>query len=135
VREIGRNPFSFICWLARRELVLSADFRARTARGSFAWEWLFHAACLGAPCAHADTAPDASPVRREHAMTISSQYQALSQAEQERYHAEAFRVAGYSSAQTRADWDSLNMPAYYRQQRQQAVPLWGTLANLLPRRC
>jgi hypothetical protein len=131
LRAIGQNPFSFICWTVRREAILTPEFYARTLKGSAAWEWLFHATLLGDRSAHCNTAFADSPVRREHQQTISSQYQNLSSEQQEAYHREAFQIAGHSTAQIKADWKSLNMPAYYRKKREAVSPALGRLVNVV----
>jgi hypothetical protein len=130
---IGRNPFSFICWAVKRELVLTPEFYAKTLKGAAAWEWLFHATLLGAGGQHCNTPMDASPIRREHAHTISHQYSQMTPEQKQQLHDATLALTGYDTRDAVQDWRSLDMPAFYAAQRKRLSPLLGTLINLVPR--
>jgi hypothetical protein len=102
-----------------------------TLKGSYGWERLFHAMCFGSPHRHVDTVLHDSPIRREHVHTISSQYNPLTPEQKAQYHRDIFEIAHYSEEQSYADWQSLNVPQYYKQKRVAASPFWGGAANFL----
>jgi hypothetical protein len=132
VHAIGRNPFSFICWLVRRELVLTADFRERTLNGAAAWEWLFHATALPTAC-HCPTNAADSPVRRDHNLTLSSQNAAETPEMWAHITRDLYHHAGYSRAEAIEDWLAMRMNAYYRQQRMKIAPVYGLAMNTVYR--
>jgi hypothetical protein len=134
LRAIGQNPFSFICWTVRREAILTPEFYAKTLKGSAAWEWLFHATLLGAGGKHCNTAFADTPIRREHHQTISSQYTQMTPEQKKLFYDQIFAITRHSTDMAIKDWQSLNMPSYYLEQRQRLSPLLGRLVSLLPQR-
>ena len=71
IRQIGRNPFSFICWLIKFSSIDSVEFHQNLEKAAPGFEYFLHATLFEKKYSHFQTNEKTSPVRREHARTLS----------------------------------------------------------------
>lgn len=131
VQSIGRSvPFNFICWLVRFDFLNTPEYERMLMKASARWEWFFYATVVAGKVSHFDSDREWSAIRREHINTITSQYEIQGLNERNELLRQIREMVNYSEAETWADWESLNMPAYYSRKRlETSLPL-GTLSNL-----
>lgn len=102
-----RNPFSFIGWTIRVELLKSDNFSEVFLKGAFFFEKIFHIKLFSEKWVWMDaTQYGGHPIRIEHPATISSDSKSSEFVELRKI---AQSIGGYNESDRDADWRSLNV--------------------------
>ncbi len=128
IKQIGRNPFSFIAWLVKFSSIDNGDYRSKMEIASRGFEYFFHTYLFGLENTHFFSKPGESPIRREHRRTISHLQCTFGDKNEK---VKTIReMTGYSEKQTSEDWKRLNLPKLAHQIRVKKSPLYAWAAKL-----
>lgn len=130
VLNVGRNPFSFMCWSVKFDAISSSEYEHMLLKSAYGYEYFFYGYLSALNIKHFDSPKSSTAIRREHLETISSQHEIQGIDEKNKIIQQIRDLTGYSMEATIADRDSLNMRDFYRNQRLKINYPIGKIVNL-----
>lgn len=128
---VGRNPFSFMCWNIKFSSINSNEYHNKLMKAVSGYEYFLYTYLSALEIKHFDSPATSSAIRREHFETVSSQHEIQGINEKNQIIQNIREMTNYTPAQTQADWDSLDMGNYIKQQRITINSLIGRAMNII----